>query len=157
MDRHIVALQVQTVNEELRYAMEVMARDIKDSYVMASGTEPIILYLYHPTKNNTNNGVCTTSGFLGCLQYQYNSVDKRIEVMGKDDSNFVPLTSSNIEVEKLIFNIDATGGNASDQPKVTILIKAKEKKDSKGQSETSIQTTVNQKETINLYQGILNP
>lgn len=155
MDRHIVALQVQTVNEELRYAMEVMARDIKDSYVMASGTEPII-YLYHPTKN-FNNSECTTSGFLGCLQYKYNSVDKRIEVKGKDDSNFVPLTSSNIEVEKLIFNIDATAGNASDQPKVTILIKAKEKKDSKGQSETSIQTTVNQKETINLYQGTLNP
>lgn len=163
IERHTVALQIQTVNEELRYAIEVMTRDIKAGYLMASkdnNSDGNIdqIYIYHPTKNiNSNNckisGV--TVGVTGCLQYKFNTVDKRIEVQGNGDSTFVPLTSSNIIVWKMNFYIDDIVGSTSEQPKVTILINAREKKDFKDQSKIFLQTTVNQKETVNLYQGLL--
>jgi len=158
IDRHTVALQIQTVNQELRYAMEVIARDIKDGYLMASkdnnGDGIDQIYIYHPTKNIDNNN-CKISGFTGCLQYKFNTTEKRIETMGSGDSSFVPLTSSRIKVEKVNFYIDDIVGSTSEQPKVTILISAKEKNDLENQSVIFLQTTVNQKETVNLYQGSL--
>jgi len=158
IDRHTVALQIQTVNQELRYAMEVIARDIKDGYLMASkdnnGDGIDQIYIYHPTKNIDSNN-CKISGVTGCLQYKFNTVDKRIETMGSGDSSFVPLTSSRIKVEKVNFYIDDIVGSTSEQPKVTILISAKEKNDLENQSVIFLQTTVNQKETVNLYQGSL--
>lgn len=162
IDRHTVALQIQTVNQELRYAMEVIARDIKDGYLMASkdnNGDGIVdqIYIYHPTKNIDNSN-CGTSGVTGCLQYKFNTTEKRIETtMGSGDSSFVPLTSPRIKVEKVNFYIDDIVGSTSEQPKVTILISAKEKNDLKNQSAISLQTTINQKETVNLYQGLITP
>lgn len=161
IERHTVSLQIQTVNEELRYAIEVMTRDIKAGYLMASkdnNSDGNIdqIYIYHPTKNiNSNN--CKISGVTGCLQYKFNTVDKRIEVQGNGDSTFVPLTSSNIIVWKMNFYIDDIVGSTSEQPKVTILINAREKNDPNDQSNILLQATVNQKETVNLYQGPLQP
>jgi hypothetical protein len=149
-----MALQTQLVNEDLKYAMEIMGRDIKESYIMASSTDGKTIYLNHPTKN-IDDANCTLGGVVGCLQYKFNSTDGRIEVEGKNDSDFVPLTSSKIIVESVNFIINATKDEIKDQPKITISIKAKAKNDPKNLSELLLQTTISQKEILNLYQGAL--
>jgi type II secretory pathway pseudopilin PulG len=155
VQRHRQGLKIQTVIEELSYPIEVMARDIKGSYIMASSLDKNTIYLNHPTKN-INSPTCKIDNYPnGCLQYRFNSAENRIEVQGEDDSDFVPLTSSKIIVEDASFNIDITPGEVQDQPKITVLIKAKEKNDLQNLSETFLQITISQKEIINLYRGAL--
>ncbi len=156
MDKHTMALNLQLVSEDLNYAMEVMKRDIKDSYIMASSIDQTIIYLNSPAKNVGPN--CTIVNFnkLDCLHYKFNPDTKRIEVMANGDSDFVPLTSSNTEILAFKFQVDATAGNLYDQPKVTINLKARAKNDLRNVSQITLQTTVSQqKDIINLYQGAL--
>ncbi|HOK35305.1 MAG TPA: type II secretion system protein [Candidatus Pacearchaeota archaeon] len=157
IDKHAMALNLQLVSEDLNYATEIMKKDIKDSYIMASSIDGTTIYLSHPTKNVVLGG-CTSENFdkSECLQYKFNANTKKIEVRANGDSGFIPLTSSNTEIENLKFQIDATSGNLADQPKITISIKAKAKNDPQKLSQIILQTTVSQqRDIINLYQGAL--
>jgi len=180
--KHRQALKSQVVNEELQYVVEITSRDINisDGYLMASRDSDVdtridTIYLNHPTKKIVG-AECTGLGGVDCdkccnqpaqcdvdlfsceccLQYRFNSTDNTIEVKGKGDSDFVALTSSRIEIENVYFNIDSViAGNLARQPKITILIKAKEKNDILGTSEIILQTTITQREIFNLYQGAI--
>lgn len=152
--KHRQVLESQVVNEDLKYAMEMMTRDIRDSSVMASSTDGNTIYLFHPTKN-IDDATCVVGGYTGCLQYKFNNSMWRIEVKGKGDLNFVPLTSSKIIVEEVNFFIDAEVGNSQDQPMTIILIKAKAKNEKGGSSEIILQTATNQRKIGNSYQGAI--
>lgn len=153
IEKHTMALNLQSVTEDIKYATEAMKKDIKNSYIMALSTDGKTIYLNNKTKNFGSN--CEPGNLLDCLQYRFNSTENQIEVKANGDSGFVPLTSSNIIIENFSFYIDnAIANNDSKQPKVTIKFKAKAKNDSKNLSEVSFQTTVSQKEIGNLYQGM---
>lgn len=150
--KHTMALNLQSVTEDIKYATEVMKKDIKESYIMALSTDGKTIYLNNKTKNVGSN--CKPDSLLDCLQYRFNSTENQIEAKANGDLDFVPLTSSNIVIENFSFYIDTIARDNSEQPKVTIIIKAKAKNDPQNLSEVSFQTTVSQKEIGNLYQGI---
>jgi len=127
-----------------------------------------IIYLDHPTKNTVSGsvnatpcaeGVCNqcsitegTAACKCCLQYHFNSTANRIEMKSKDEPgcNFtaaapcVPITSSRIVIESFNFDIPVIGegdiGHELDQPRITILIRARERDDVARTSEITLQT-----------------
>lgn len=194
--RHQQALRSQVVNEDLQYATEIMARDIRDSYIVgwsdtdgdSSTTE--IIYLNHPTKNIVT-GVCDPMNpsplscegcnlstipsqkpaCACCLQYYFNSDPSalpnigRIEIRDKYndctfDNDCPSLTSSRVDIEYLDFILDDIRDPVSnpgtwqeDQPRVTIVIRAREKDDSLDTSDIRLQLTITQMEVLHFFQG----
>jgi len=176
--KHRQALRSQVVNEDLNYATELIYRDIKDSYLKAycetafCGNEKTI-YLDHPTKkitgDNDGDGTddCVEKGGIDCrncssgdkfsceccLQYRFNSSTRQIEIKGIGDSDFVPLTSSRVNIENVNFLISTGAGDTQKQPRITILIEARERNDTLGTSRIILEMTVTQNEVINFYAG----
>ena len=177
--KHRQALRSQVVNEDLNYATEVMYRDIKDSFLMAycdglfCNSEKTI-YLNHPTKKIVGAACdaiagpekdcdkccntpaqCTVDTFSCrcCLQYRLNSATHKIEVKGAGDFDFLPLTSSRVNIEDVNFLIPTGAGDTQDQPRITILIEARERNDTLGTSRIILEMTVTQNEVINFYIG----
>lgn len=171
--KHRQALRSQVVNEDLNYATELMYRDIKDSFLMAycdgafCNNERTI-YLNHPIKKivgddcvdlagpNQDCDRCSTANTFACrccLQYRLNSTTDQLEGKGAGDADFVPLTSSRVNIENVNFLIPTGAGDQEDQPRVTILIRAREINDSLGTSQVILQMTVTQNEVINFYAG----
>lgn len=151
--KHRQALMSQIVNEELQYVIEIISRDIRESYLMARSIAEERIFLDHPTKN-INDATCTPDNCCaGCLQYRFNLANNRIEVQGRGDISFVALTSPRMEIERVFFNIDTAAYPAPDQPRITILMRAKARADTLGTSRIILQTTITQKEVVNLYRG----
>jgi len=171
--KHRQALRSQVVNEDLNYATEVIYRDIKDSYLKAycegafCGNEKTI-YLDHPTKKivgadcdalagpNKDCDDCSLTDTFSCrccLQYRLNSATHKIEVKGAGDFDFLPLTSSRVNIEDVNFLIPTGAGDTQDQPRITILIEARERNDTLGTSRIILEMTVTQNEVINFYIG----
>jgi Tfp pilus assembly protein PilW len=149
--RHYEARGIQLVSEELRFVMELIARDIKDSYVIWGDTTS--LYLAHPTKSKDQQA-CAQINKDQCLIYKIEGTTIKVRGLG-DSDEFIPLTSSQLEIQTdTKFNIDANPNDALENPKVTILIKAKAAKtDPQGISEIYLQTTATQKEINNNFKG----
>jgi len=171
--KHRQALRSQVVNEDLNFATELIYRDIKDSYLKAycetafCGNEKTI-YLDHPTKKIIGadcvaiagpNQDCTKCSLANtfacecCLQYRFNSTTYQIEIKGIGDSGFVPLTSSRVNIEDVTFLIPTVAGDAQDQPRISISIRARERDDALGTSQIILQMSVTQNEVINFYIG----
>lgn len=173
--KHQAAVETQKVSDNLRYVMEVMSRDIEEGRVIAlldsEGGSPTTLAINHQTK-----GSC--GSISDCLQYHFVSSNQtinekyrgRIQIRTNEDPaacQFVTLanpnpsetdtcpflTSSEVLIENFDINVDATPGVSTDQPKVTISIKAKARKEKTGISGVTQQITVNQKELGNEYRG----
>lgn len=157
--KHRQALMSQIVNEELQYVIETISRDIRESYLMARSIAEERILLDHPTKNISDATCDPDNCCAGCLRYRFNAMAYRIEVQGRGDGSFIELTSSRIRVESVDFNIptrDISQPNYfEDQPKVTILIRARATNDTLGTSEAILQTTITQKEVLNLYKGAM--
>lgn len=157
IQRHYDAQKIQAVNQELRYAIELMSRDIKDSRLRGGSSTSI--NLAHKSKlDNQDYFNCVTTA-TNCLMYQINTSstpeNNGIFVkQGTEDANPVRLTSQDIEIlSGSRFYVDASSA-PQDNPKVTILIIAKERNDKKYISRIYLQTTVTQKnvEEENIYQ-----
>ena len=163
IQRHYQAQKIQLVTEELRFAMELISNDIKNSDIIAAkdeyptGGDGLIdlIYLDYPDKNIDSNS-CNDSSYTGCFQYKIDYANKDIRASGAGDGgNFIPLTSQNIEIiEGSQFYVDATPYNEQELPKVTILIKAKAKNDTENISDLILQTTISQRKLENRYQGL---
>lgn len=177
IQKHFQAQKIQVVNEELRYVMELISRDTRDSLVVGkkSDSNYEALYLDHPTKKSTSSS-CSESETLdesNCLVYKiiYNDTSGEIcrggagsscvavnDIGGSGGATYFPLTSSRIEIEEdsqFLVSADAVdnGNWEQDNPLVTILIKSKAKNDREGISEIILQTSVSQKELENKYKG----
>lgn len=144
IQRHFQAQKTQVVNEELAYAIELMATDIKNSYIILKSPDNNAIYLAHKTKSqnyeNCKNGIAAD-----CLVYKLENY--QITSKSKGDTVFVPLTSDRIIIERLVFQVNAEPNSEQDNPQVTILIKARERNDIPGgPTEIFLQTTISQRE-----------
>ena len=158
IQRHYDAQKSQIVNQELRYAMEVISRDIKDSFVKSSSSSvnEYSIYLLNRELGDGYLG-CVNNVTSDCLEYNINSSTNPDGTPttnngiwaenGRDDPAPVRLTSENVQIlPNSKFVVDATPFDSQDNPKVTIFIDAKEKNDTKDISEIFLQTTVTQKD-----------
>jgi hypothetical protein len=155
IQRHYQAQKSQLVNQELRYAMELMSRDIKESFIRDEASSEIYLANLKKLGNDYYN-LCMGTDVKKCLKYKIDSSSDQqkngIWAKGLSDDTDVRLTSPDIEIEspsRFIANAEAYP--AKDNPRVTILIKAKARNDEKGVSEITLQATVSQKEIENYY------
>ncbi|MDD5552174.1 MAG: hypothetical protein PHI88_03405, partial [Candidatus Pacebacteria bacterium] len=78
--KHFQAQKIQTVSEELRYAMDLISRDIKNSYVVAiknGGEDYQAIWLAHLTKmTEAQRNTCLASpSENNCLVYRFNYRD----------------------------------------------------------------------------------
>lgn len=161
IQRHYDAQKNQAVSQELRYAMEVMSRDIRDSLLKHGESTVVNLASKklpgYPLSSDYLN--CINNNLNYCLNY-YINISSNLEEngiwakQGSDDSSSVRLTSQDIEILPASkFYVDASSA-ASDNPKVTIFIEARKRNDQKDISRIYLQTTITQKdiESPNIYQ-----
>jgi len=154
IQKHYDAQKIQLVVEELRYPMEVMAKDIKEGILMYGDSDE--LYIASKRMGEDNFKKCLEKDKSRCLVYKIENSQLKAKFPG--ETNFSPLTSSKIEIiDPSKFYIDAASVGSSnfdkDNPKVTILITARAKNDSKEISKITLQTTVTQNEPQNYFQG----
>lgn len=163
IQKHYEAQKIQIVVEELRWPMEVMAKDIKRSWVMGKSSDNKTIYLAPTDESGYENCAQGNINDSNCLTYRINLTANQTKIEVRDpkqgDTVFSPLTSSKIEIlSGSQFYIDAKApGEANYQwenPKVTILIKAQAVNDPKKISEITLQTTATQNDPENHYQGI---
>jgi type II secretory pathway component PulJ len=168
IQRHFQAQKIQTVEEELHYAIEVMARDIKGGYLMGSkdtnGDSKIDkLYIANQNKltQDDDYNKCLNNLYDYCLTYRIdtsNSATNGIWVKyGSADSQEVRLTSSKIKLTNGSFTIFAQGNPnlPKDSPLTMIDITALFSSDKEEVSKISLHTSVTQEELTNYYQGNL--
>ncbi len=119
----------RAVNDNLNFAIEKMAREIR------TGSDYCAQSCSSPSSFNFTN----SEGVV----VEYLLANKKIEV-SYDGGDFLPMTSSEVVVEKLLFVVRGDGPDGL-QPLVTIIISgyAGEKKTIK--SQLNIQTTVSQR------------
>jgi len=106
-----------------------------------------------PNKDCDDCSLTDTFSCRCCLQYRLNSATHKIEVKGAGDFDFLPLTSSRVNIEDVNFLIPTGAGDTQDQPRITILIEARERNDTLGTSRIILEMTVTQNEVINFYIG----
>lgn len=159
IQKHYEAQKIQLVVEELRWPMELMAKDIKEGILMWSKSNNEI-YIASKRIGLDNFNKCLAGNKSNCLIYKINLSDinnSRIEVSFNGGATYLQMTSSKIQILsgsqfKLPSNLS---NNPSKNPMVTILIKAKATNDPKEISQITLQTTVNQNSPENHYQGSL--
>lgn len=119
----------RAVNDNLNFAIEKMAREIRtgDAYCAQSCSSP-------SSFNFTNS-----DGKL----VKYSLIDKKIEV-SYDGGDFLPMTSSKVTVENLLFIVKGDGPDGL-QPLVSIIINGYAGKKETVKSRLNIQTTVSQR------------
>lgn len=138
------SLASEQLLEQLNYAVEYMGRSIRmakkatnanciansDNYSSTSSTSPSIGFV-------DNDGVSDE-----CIYFRL--IDSRIYKGDWNDNGF-PLTSDDIKITKLSFNISGGAGSSGLQPKVTVLIEAESKSGNPIQK-ISLQTTISQRD-----------
>jgi type II secretory pathway pseudopilin PulG len=183
IQKHYQAQKSQLVAEELRYAMELMSQDIKNSYIMkmeehtfgTDGEDAYLLFLAHKRKLGFLYENCISSPSEdSCLVYKINYTSTDPEDPGYVEptetagngiyvrtgiiQGWTRLTSPRLEIEEdsqffvPTLDKDFPVLGERDQPRVSILIKAKAIKDRQGVSEIVLQTTVTQRELENKYE-----
>ena len=172
IQRHFQAQKIQTVDEELHYAIEVMARDIKGGYLMGSkdtNTDGKIDKLYIANQNKLsqddyNNCLNNPKTYPNsCLIYKIDTSDGDTNGIwvkyGSADSDFVRLTSSKIKLVygscsfTIFAQVTSDSDPKPDSPLIIIDITALFSSDKEGVSKISLHTSVNQEELTNYYQG----
>ncbi len=170
IQKHFQAQKIQTVDEELRYVIEVIARDIKDGYLV--GVEGTGSNYKYPTIYIANKNKLTDEDYNNCLinplsnkdkcvKYKIDTSNKYILVKyGSKDSSEVRLTSPKITILSNSWFLVAAKPTSSlvpvaDSPLITIQIAAQASNDQEGASKIELRTTVNQTEVVNYYQGSL--
>lgn len=171
IQRHYDAQKSQVVNQDLRYAMELMSRDIKNSLIRSSSFEASEYFIYLQSKKIKNSeGKDPNRFYISCEGIRSNCLIYKIDSStnpdgtpgtcngiwakgpydeGGDSScdNYLRLTSQNVQI--LLgskFDTGSLSGDSQENPRVTIFIHAKEKNDKKYISEIYLQTTATQKE-----------
>lgn len=157
IQKHYEAQKIQLVVEEIRWPMEVMAKDIKRSWVMGKSTDNTTIYLAPQDESGYENCARGNVDSNYCLTYKISNSQIQVKNASKD-SQFSPLTSSKIEIQSgSQFYVDSKAAAEAnyqyENPKVTILIKAQAKNDTKGISQIILQTTATQNDPENHYQG----
>ena len=167
--KHRAAVETQMVNDNIRYAMEVMSRDIEEGRIRALMDKNEETGKYTTLVINLsskNPGSDCSSNVEDCLKYHFDMNENQLEVKTKDEPNCdfsktdgeegdcPAITSSNVIVEDLSFYIDdSIAGNNDRQPRTTIVIKAKAKNEKTGISGITLQKTIDQKDLVNEYVG----
>lgn len=153
IQKHYDAQKIQLVVEELRYPMEIMAKDIKEGILMYGDSDELYIASRRFGDSDFNN--CVNKDKSKCLVYKIETSQLKARFPG--ESVFSSLTSSKIEINGQ-FKIDAASFGGlnfkQDNPKVTILITSKAKNDSKEISKITLQTTATQNNPQNYYQGV---
>lgn len=177
IQKHFQAQKIQVVTEELRYTMDLMSRDIKNSYVVAiknGGDDYQSIWLAHLTKmTEAQRNTCLASpSENNCLVYRFNYRDhtgnscrgtQKQCIDSKEvgaTETYAPLTSSNIGIikgatyeEESKFEVSP---GATSTPLINIFIYAKEINDNQSIciSCVFLKTSVSQKEIENFYKGV---
>ncbi len=111
---------VQDALDSSRFALESMARSIRQSSVSSAGGSTLEL-TGHPDKGN--------------ITYILNN--------GRLEENGQPITADNVVVETLIFRPQGTGATDGEQPRITILMEVRSKNTKETeQHHVPIQTTI---------------
>jgi prepilin-type N-terminal cleavage/methylation domain-containing protein len=135
-------INIQAVEDNLRFALDTMSREIRTGSVYncegggsasdCPAGSPIFAF-------------DSISG--GRIIYRWNSVNKSIEESEDNGSTYYPITGNDLKIEKLTFYVFGTGTIDFKQPRVTMIIKAFAGEERiKTRSEFNIQTTVTQRE-----------
>jgi len=147
------AIATQNIQESVRYFMEVMSKEIRmargDRNGYLTGLCNDALGLTNTNKktfnfDSANNSVLYfVNKDYECVYYRLNN--KRIEISRDNGANFLPITSKNIEINNLLFNVDDNdAGTVRDmQTRVTISFDVESKSDiDMHKNKMKIQTTI---------------
>lgn len=139
------SLATEQLIDQVNYAVEYMGRAImlankagNNSCGIGNGEN------YYPV----NSPDSTTLKFINngnCIEFGFNSTENNIYKNDMTNSINLPLTSDDIKVTKLLFNVTGNAGAIKKQSKVTILIEAESKSGNPVQK-VKIQTTVSQRD-----------
>ena len=139
------ALVLQSTQDNLRFALETIARDIRtgDFYYCGSNISDIPPIPHNSLKDCSSGGPSFTFNNVVGSEITYQSQNDRIQ---KKDGigDFQPLTSPDIAIEYLIFYVIGSSSSDDFHPRVTIVAKAVSGSGST-RSELNLQTTVSQK------------
>lgn len=114
---------VQNIGDNMRYAMEVMAKEIRMGTIKATEGylfDPLLSDIrFRSNMPNRNNAVVRF--YLDTLTHQIMFDDDIFDALSPE-----PITSANIEVSALKFDVsgDTSGTSASAQPRITIAMRA---------------------------------
>lgn len=125
------ASALRTVNDNVNFAMELMTLEIIRG------------------KNFNSCSACGTLSFLdknsNTITYSFNGVNKSIERTFNIDPP-VRLTSLDVEINSLVFDVNGEAIGDSTQPQVQIFINASAGENLKIKTDLNIQTLVSQRE-----------
>ncbi|MBI3459055.1 hypothetical protein HY061_02215 [Candidatus Azambacteria bacterium] len=127
----------QNVIDEGQFILDTMSKE------MRTGTN--FTYLQNSDNSINNKTISFTDAFGGFIKYQLNNnkIEKNI-----NNSGFESITSNQIKINNLIFNIAGNTLNDQLQPKITVSVQLSNKNDS-GKNELNslinLQTTISQR------------
>ncbi|MEK7122086.1 MAG: type II secretion system protein [Patescibacteria group bacterium] len=135
-------VNLQIVEDNLRFAVDTMSREIRTGSV-------------YNCEGGSSASDCPAGSPIFAFDsiggariiYRWNSVNKSIEESEDNGSTFYPITGSDLKIEKLTFYVFGAEYLDLNQPRVTMVIKAFAGEEKiKTRSEFNIQTTVAQRE-----------
>lgn len=136
---------IRTAYDSIDFVMEVMSREIRTGteYCISSYQLSCSSSFFHFTPASDSD--LTTA-------YQFNAIDKRIEIAVVNDSiqiqsdDWKAFTPPGVEIKNLEFNVTGSDPNDGIQPMVTIIIQAEATVKQGDKVQLNLQTTVTQRE-----------
>lgn len=132
------SVETQKVLDNGRYVLEAVAKTLRMGEIKTE-TSGATLQICHPTKGDTSEETCRT-GATGykLVTYALSS--------GQVTENGVTISSSNVTVEKMYFEVSGVGAGGT-QPRVTMVLKVKSNSSvgSMYQVSLNLQTTLSQR------------
>lgn len=135
-------ISLQTVEDNLRFAVDMMSREIRTGFV-------------YNCEGGSSASSCPAGSSIFAFDsvggariiYRWNNVNKSIEESEDGGLTYYPITGSDLKIEKLTFHVFGAENLDLNQPRVTMVIKAFAGEEKiKTRSEFNIQTTVTQRE-----------
>ncbi len=133
------SLAAQNIQTSLRYALEVMSKEIRNAQRAPDAScAPLPAgYIYY----ETGGALYFLNKHHQCVEYALNTLEHRIEITRIGASHITkPITPASVKVNKMEFKV-LDNGSANVQARVTILIEAEVAK-GKYKQPLTIQTTV---------------
>lgn len=138
------SIETQKVLDNGRYVLESVAKTLRMGIIKTADGGGVTLQICHPTKGVADESTCQT-GATGYKLVTYALSSGQVTETDESGAS-VTISSSNVKVDRLFFNISGVGAGGT-QPRVTILLKVKSK-DTIGsfyQASVDLETTLSQR------------
>ncbi len=140
------ALVFQSTQDNLRFALDTIAKDIRLGDFYYCGSDPDDIPEVFSKKDCPEGGSVFTFKNINGLPVVLREKNRRIE-RSLDGSDFQPLTSGDVSIEYLIFYVLGSPDSDNLSPRATIVLRGVSGL-GRSRSELNLQTTVSQRKLV---------